>query len=150
MFLSVQLPSCLLCVTFTQDEDKKVQLTVLNDRSQGGTSLSDGEVELMVSRLESSNRERMIIFPQLHRRMLKDDRRGVGEPLNETGQFGEGLIIRGKHFVLVDDIDKSSTAHRLMAEQLFLAPRLSFNPSTTSNLSQQYNTMVCIIFLLIQ
>ena len=32
-----------------QDEDKKVQLTVLNDRSQGGTSLSDGEVELMVS-----------------------------------------------------------------------------------------------------
>ena len=85
-----------------------------------------------------------MIFPQLHRRMLKDDKRGVGEPLNETGQFGEGLIIRGKHFVLVDNIDKSSTAHRLMAEQLFLAPRLSFNPSTTTNLSQQYNTMVCI------
>ena len=94
----------------------------------------------MVSRLESSNRGRMIIFPQLHCRMLKDDRRG----LNETRQFGEGLIIRGKHFVLVDDLDKSSTAHRLMAEQLFLAPRLSFNPSTTTNLSQQYNTMVCI------
>ena len=76
--------------------------------------------------------------------MLKDDKRGVGEPLNETGQFGEGLIIRGKHFVLVDNIDKSSTAHRLMAEQLFLPPRLNFNPSTTTNLSQQYNTMVCI------
>ena len=84
------------------------------------------------------------IFSQLHRRMLKDDRRGVGEPLNETGQFGEGLIIRGKHFVLVDTIDKSNVAHRLMAEQLFLAPRLSFNPSTTnvSQLAQQYNTLV--------
>ena len=88
-----------------------------------------------------------MIFPQLHRRMLKDDRRGVGEPLNETGQFGEGLIIRGKHFVLVEDIDKSSAAHRLMAEQLFLAPRLGFNPSTTTNLSQQYNTMVCINYI---
>ena len=89
----------------------------------------------------------MIIFPQLHRRMLKDDKRGVGEPLNETGQFGEGLIIRGKHFVLVDDLDKSSAAHRLMAEQLLLAPRLSFNPSTATNLSQQYNTMVCINYI---
>ena len=57
MFISVRLPSCLLCATFTQDEDKKVQLTVLNDRSQGGTSLSDGKVELMVSSLESGNRE---------------------------------------------------------------------------------------------
>ena len=123
-------------------------MTVLNDRSQGGTSLSDGEVELMVRIVKKLNLRiwYMIIFSQLHRRMLKDDKRGVGEPLNETGQFGEGLIIRGKHFVLVDDIDKSSAAHRLMAEQLFLAPRLHFNPSTTnvSQLSQQYKTMVCV------
>ena len=31
-----------------KDESKGVQFTVLNDRSQGGSSLSDGSVELMV------------------------------------------------------------------------------------------------------
>lgn len=36
------------------------------DRAQGGTSLSSGEVELMI-----------------HRRLCADDSRGVGENLNE-------------------------------------------------------------------
>ena len=34
---------------YVQDESEGVQLTVLTDRSQGGTSLRDGEMELMVS-----------------------------------------------------------------------------------------------------
>jgi len=32
-------------------QDDKVQFTVLNDRSQGGSSLNDGQVELMVRAL---------------------------------------------------------------------------------------------------
>ena len=32
-----------------QDENKNAQLTVLTDRSQGGASIIDGSVELMVS-----------------------------------------------------------------------------------------------------
>ncbi|CAM9878394.1 unnamed protein product, partial [Phaeothamnion confervicola] len=44
-----------------------LQLTVLTDRAQGAASLADGALELM-----------------LHRRVLADDDRGVGEPLNET------------------------------------------------------------------
>ena len=32
---------------------------------------------------------------QVHRRLLFDDRRGVGEPLNETGTSGHGLVITG-------------------------------------------------------
>ena len=56
-------------------------MTVLPDRSQGGSSLFDGEVELMV-----------------HRRLLFDDGVGVEEPLNETS-FGTGLVVRGNHWI---------------------------------------------------
>jgi len=43
----------------------------MNDRAQGGSSLNSGELELMI-----------------HRRLLVDDSRGVGEPLNEVGSNG--------------------------------------------------------------
>ncbi|KAI8041890.1 hypothetical protein M5D96_003185, partial [Drosophila gunungcola] len=59
-------------------QDGEKRLTLLNDRAQGGASLMDGELELM-----------------LHRRLLSDDAFGVGEALNET-QYGTGLIARGK------------------------------------------------------
>ena len=57
-------------------------LSVLVDRSQGGASLHDGELELM-----------------LHRRLTQDDGRGVGEPLNEPGLDGKGLTTTGIHYV---------------------------------------------------
>ncbi|CAD8084472.1 unnamed protein product [Paramecium primaurelia] len=53
---------------------------ILNDRSQGGTSLHSGELELMI-----------------HRRLLKDDARGVGEPLNEKQSNGRGLNQNFQH-----------------------------------------------------
>jgi len=42
----------------------------MTDRSQGGTSSQNGEIELM-----------------LHRRIKADDQRGVEEFLDETGNF---------------------------------------------------------------
>jgi len=72
---------------------------VVTDRTQGGGSILEKTVELMV-----------------HRRTLADDSRGVGEPINETidgiepyppfgnmKRVGEGLIIRGKHRILVEN-----------------------------------------------
>ncbi|XP_033096903.1 lysosomal alpha-mannosidase-like [Anneissia japonica] len=94
-------------------KDEKRQLTILSDRSQGGSSMKEGSMEIMV-----------------HRRILKDDARGVGEPLNETGQFGDGLIIRGKHFVLLSPPNKSASLHRQLAEQLYMAPSLSFSEAS--------------------
>ncbi|XP_006874364.1 PREDICTED: lysosomal alpha-mannosidase [Chrysochloris asiatica] len=89
--------------------DGNVQLTVLTDRSQGGSSLSDGSLELMV-----------------HRRLLIDDARGVGEPLQEAGPDGQGpgLWVRGRHLVLLDSVRAAATGHRLLAEKEALAPQI--------------------------
>lgn len=59
----------LRLAVYTQDTASGNVLSVVTDRSQGGASLRDGELELMV-----------------HRRLQADDARGVGEPLNETGE----------------------------------------------------------------
>ncbi|KAG7212847.1 hypothetical protein KM043_002203 [Ampulex compressa] len=64
-----------------KDEDKHLKLSALVDRAQGGSSINDGEMEIM-----------------LHRRLLRDDAFGVGEALNETA-FGTGLIVRGTHYL---------------------------------------------------
>ena len=57
---------------------------------------------------------------QVHRRMLHDDKRGVGEPLNEPGVDGKGLIIRGRHIVIVDNIENSTIYHRMLGELLMM------------------------------
>ncbi|XP_012584627.1 PREDICTED: lysosomal alpha-mannosidase isoform X2 [Condylura cristata] len=85
-------------------KDREMQLTVLTDRSQGGSSLRDGSIELMV-----------------HRRLLKDDGRGVGEPLLEEGS---GSWVRGRHLVLLDEVRTAATGHRLLAEKEVLAPQV--------------------------
>ncbi|CAM4610488.1 unnamed protein product [Lepidochelys kempii] len=92
-------------------KNKKFQLTVLTDRSQGGSSVADGSVELMV-----------------HRRLLYDDNRGVGEPLLEPGVYHDGLVVRGRHLVFLDTVESSADRHRLQAQQEFMAPQLVLAP----------------------
>ncbi|XP_077183388.1 lysosomal alpha-mannosidase [Paroedura picta] len=92
-------------------KDQKVQLTVLTDRSQGGSSTADGSLELMV-----------------HRRLLYDDNRGVGEPLLEPGIYHDGIVVRGRHLILLDTAESSAEQHRLLAQQEFMAPQLVLAP----------------------
>ncbi len=61
-------------------------MTVIPDRSQGGSSMNSGQLELMV-----------------HRRLVHDDGMGVIEPLNELGPDGNGLVARGLHRVFLGD-----------------------------------------------
>lgn len=78
-------------------EDEDAALAVLVDRSQGGASIIDGSVELMVQR-----------------RTVQDDSRGVGEAINETVggvtpyppygaavRVGEGVVISGRHRIML-------------------------------------------------
>ena len=76
--------------------------------------------------------------------MLCDDSRGAGEPLNETGQYGEGLIIRGKQYVILDNITSSTYLHRIFGEGLMLEPELAFAESAQSfnDTQNSYNMLV--------
>jgi hypothetical protein len=90
---------------------------VATDRSQGGTSLQDGNLELMV-----------------HRRTLADDWRGVDEPMNETDigispsppygnatRQGVGVVIKGTHYIRIGHEGGSPLA-RSMMDQAFVKP----------------------------
>jgi len=89
-------------------------MSVLNDRTQGGSSLTDGTVELMV-----------------HRRLTKD---GAGGPfhLDELGVDGKGLVVRGKHYLFFKPISESHKIHRDFSQRLFLEPIVSFAKYTST------------------
>jgi len=99
---------------FIQDKAANSQFTVISDRTQGGSSLVDGEVELMVNR-----------------RTTHDDWRGVGEALNED------IVVRGKYWIFFDTIENSLNSHRLFAERLqnSLAPFFSVGSTLSEGFS---------------
>lgn len=106
---------------YVQDVDAKLQLSVLPDRSQAGASINDGEIELMV-----------------HRRLVADDQRGVNEPLNETTggmspyptweRSGDGITVRGKHYLLLSSLENGMAEVRQKMDEVF-APLTTFYSS---------------------
>eukprot|EP00351_Strombidinopsis_sp_SopsisLIS2011_P003421 CAMPEP_0116870438 /NCGR_PEP_ID=MMETSP0463-20121206/342_1 /TAXON_ID=181622 /ORGANISM="Strombidinopsis sp, Strain SopsisLIS2011" /LENGTH=65 /DNA_ID=CAMNT_0004506967 /DNA_START=1208 /DNA_END=1405 /DNA_ORIENTATION=- len=54
----------------------------MNDRSQGGSSLKPGQIELMQNR-----------------RLLYDDGRGVDEALNEVDEDGYGMPVTATYYL---------------------------------------------------
>ena len=60
--------------------------TVMNDRAQAGSALSKGSIQLMQNRRHS---------------MYNDDKRGMGEPLNETDAHGNGIRVRAEYHLEV-------------------------------------------------
>jgi Glycosyl hydrolases family 38 C-terminal domain/Glycosyl hydrolases family 38 C-terminal beta sandwich domain len=99
-------------------EDTEASFAVLVDRSQGGSSLQDGSVEIMIQR-----------------RTIADDHRGVDEPLNETTggmspyppfgtneRIGDGVVIRGKHRIMVGNGWMGASLARLEMDGMFAEP----------------------------
>jgi alpha-mannosidase len=112
-------------------DDGQRELAVVTDVSMGGSSMADGELELMV-----------------HRRCQHDDSRGVQEPLNETmcgcndigaapGKMGahgregdggcwcEGLTIRGSVYLVLDTLVGAHATRRSLIEKLNFPPTVS-------------------------
>jgi len=105
-------------------KDSTRQVTILNDRSQGGASMNDGQLEIMV-----------------HRRTLVDDRRGVGEPINETQgitpypnpvRVGTGMGISGTHYLLLSSPAAASAAYRPLMDRIYSEPYVAFTPVANS------------------
>ncbi|CAE7688933.1 unnamed protein product [Symbiodinium pilosum] len=108
--------------------DETAQLTVLTDVSEAGTGcVRDGEIELMV-----------------HRRLLKDDARGVGEPLNETQyvtpylgsdqgrHYGPGLVVRGQHWLHFGAPATAARNWRPLMDRLYLPVQPFFGQGSPS------------------
>eukprot|EP00051_Salpingoeca_urceolata_P027075 m.479938 g.479938 ORF g.479938 m.479938 type:complete len:1085 (+) comp21646_c0_seq1:45-3299(+) len=104
-----------------EDESTGASFGIAVDRSLGGASLASGELELMV-----------------HRRTQADDRRGVGEPMNET-MCGcnngpnpchcEGLTIKGSNYIVLDKTAAAHQARREASEQVNFDATLAFSKS---------------------
>ncbi|XP_077246588.1 alpha-mannosidase-like [Tasmannia lanceolata] len=92
--------------------DENSEFSVLVDHATGGASLKDGELELM-----------------LHRRMLYDDSRGVGEPLDENvcvNDTCEGLTIRGNYYLSIDKLGTGARWRRTVGQQVYSPLLLAF------------------------
>ena len=89
---------------------------MLTDVTQGGASINDGQIEMMV-----------------HRRVMNDDSRGVQEPLNETmcgcndigakpgamgahGHEGDGVV--EEHHARLGDVDRRDRDHPALQHSL--------------------------------
>jgi len=75
----------------------------------------------------------------------------VLEHLNETGQFGDGLIVRGTNLLVVDTIENSARIHRSVGERVFLPAMKIFHRGTTTpeEYTQSYNVEVGIESLMV-
>ncbi|KAH7578512.1 hypothetical protein JRO89_XS01G0391600 [Xanthoceras sorbifolium] len=93
-------------------KDNSTELSVLVDRSVGGSSIVDGQLELM-----------------LHRRLLHDDGRGVDEALNETVCVQNkctGLTILGKYYLRIDPLGEGAKWRRTFGQEIYSPLLLAF------------------------
>lgn len=67
---------------------------------------------------------------QVHRRTTAYG--GPGEALNEPGLDGKGLIVRGRHIVLLDNFVNSTVYRRTIGEMLMMNPHPIFAPDAGS------------------
>ncbi|EFJ34782.1 hypothetical protein SELMODRAFT_266756 [Selaginella moellendorffii] len=103
--------------------DKKTDFSILVDRSVGAGSISDGQLEVM-----------------LHRRLLVDDGRGVGEALDEVvclpqrnSSNCEGLTVQGISYINVNPVAKAARWRRYEGQKKLFPLQLYFGTTDGEN-----------------
>ncbi|RZB60796.1 Alpha-mannosidase isoform B [Glycine soja] len=109
-------------------KDEKSEFSVLVDRATGGASIKDGEVELM-----------------LHRRILHDDSRGVGEPLDEqvcvnNNNTCEGLTVRGNYYISIHKLGVGSRWRRTTGQEIYSPFLVAFTHEISENWKSSHLT----------
>ncbi|KAJ8951624.1 hypothetical protein NQ318_012294 [Aromia moschata] len=106
-----------------KDKNKNIEFAVITDRAEGGSSLNDGEIELMV-----------------HRSTLRDE---FGEHLYEM-EYGTGLVARGSHYITFGPSNNSDAARspsyvqRDIAIKKHLPPLMLFPQNPISEKTKSY------------
>jgi len=104
-------------------KDTEKQFSVLTDRSVGGGSIENGQLEIMIQR-----------------RLLADDSRGVGEPLNETDgitpypsaqRIGKGMHVTGSQYLLLDHSNNGVRHVRTTQSRVFQPLIAAITPMMT-------------------
>ena len=76
----------------------------------------------------------------IHRRLLDDDGRGVGEPVNETDsitgangkRIGQGVVVTGSHYVLIGNSSTLPSIARPFANRIFQPLHATYTPLSGS------------------
>ncbi|KAJ8951627.1 hypothetical protein NQ318_012297 [Aromia moschata] len=92
-------------------KDTEREFAVLTDRSEGGSSLKSGQVELMLSRAL----------------MYDGDNKGVAENLNEY-EYDQPLVTRGSHFVTFGNSLEGNDGRTMAAVERDIAQRKLLQP----------------------
>ena len=66
--------------------------------------------------------------------------------MNEPGVDGKGLIVRGRHIVLLDNIENSTVYHRILGELMMMKeyPLFVADSSAPKDYMEKYMTNVSI------
>ena len=83
-------------------QDGNRVFTVMNGRSQGGSALAPGNIELMQNR-----------------RIPADDARGMGEYVDEKDSLGNGIRVPATYYVQIFDKTKTANNQRVVQKQKF-------------------------------
>ncbi|XP_020576421.1 alpha-mannosidase-like [Phalaenopsis equestris] len=93
-------------------EDENYELSILVDRACGGSSIQDGQLEIM-----------------LHRRILDVEGSFLGEALNETvcvDDVCRGLTVRGNYYMNINRLGSGAQWRRTNGQQIYSPVLLAF------------------------